>query len=412
MLAHLVYFETLASIEDTTTPAWKSVSAGLVVLRLVDAWLDSGPQVVTTDVTGLRAIRESIEAVSDGDPIRSILQSVVNTLQHAETASLTPIASPLLAYGRALHYAGQWKLAGDVFSSLVRRATAAGDTELAIHSSLRLGFVSRRLGDLEAADEAYESAGRLARRTRDAEGNLRAALGHAQNTIARGNLPQADEMLADVVQKAETAQLTAVLSDALHDRAHLCHLRKDFAAAVRLGYAALEFAGDALSRDRILEDVAAAFAELGHLSAARDAHLIVAATTQEDWLRHQTLINLMEIAIREGHEPSFHNYRRLLANAPLQPYMRAYYHLYAGQGYRTFGHPDNAAAEFQEAISVASAHNLNQLGFVAEAELERMETPAPPHVAPEWPNDLWEIASAISEMRELTTTATKSAGAA
>jgi tetratricopeptide (TPR) repeat protein len=335
------------------------------------------------------------------------LTSVTNTLQQAETASIQLIASPLMAYGRALHYAGQWQLAKDVFQNLSMRASATSDNELAVQASLRLGFVLRRLSDLEGSDEAYTAAGRIARRTRDKEGDLRATLGHAQNTIARGNLPGADDMLATVIKKAESANLPMVLSDALHDRAHLCHLRKDFGAAVRYGYAALEFSKDALSRDRILGDIAAAFAELGHLSAARDAHLIVAATTQEEWLRHQTLINLMEIAIREGHEPSFHSYRRLLSSAPLQPYMRAYYHLYAGQGYRAFGQPANAAAEFQEALELTAAHNLNQLGFMAEQELEQMDTPATPHVAPEWPNDLWEIASAIGEMRELTDTANK-----
>jgi len=411
MLAHLVYFETLASIEDNDTPAWRSVAAGLVVLRLIDAWLDCGPQVVTTDITGLRAIRDSIDAVPAGDPVRTILGGLVNTLEGAELASVTPLASQLLAYGRALHYAGQWPLAKDVFETTLRRARDVHNSEITIHSALRLGFVTRRLGDLEASDAAYHIADAEAKRAKNVEEHLNSQLGLAKNIIARGNLPAGDEVLQSVVASAEKHGLNTVLSNALHDRAHLCHTRKDFSQAVRLGYSALEFAPDALARDRILGDIAAAFAELGHLGAARDAHLIVAATTQEEWLRHQTYVNLMEIAIREGHEPSFHNYRRALATADLQPYMRTYYHLYAGQGYRAFGHPANAAAEFEEAMSIAGAHNLNQLQMMAEAELARMDSQDITPVRGEWPNDLWEIASAIEEMRELTTTA-KSAGAA
>jgi len=122
MIAHVVYFETLASISDETSPAWKSTVAGLVVLRLIDDWLDAGAQIVTTDVTGLRAIRDTIGAVSEGDPIRSILNGAVDTLEHAETASIRAIAPNLMAYGRALHHVGKWALAKDVFATILRRA--------------------------------------------------------------------------------------------------------------------------------------------------------------------------------------------------------------------------------------------------------------------------------------------------
>jgi hypothetical protein len=405
MLAHLVYFETLASIEDNTTPAWKSVAAGLVVLRLVDAWLDEGPHIVTTDVTQLSSIRESVATVPAGDPIRSILSGMLDTLQQAETSSLQTVASQMLAYGRALHYAGQWQLANDVFMTLADRAFAIRDSEIAIESSLRLGFVSRKLGNLEAADRAYDSARQEAIRVSDSEGRVRAQLGFALNTVARGNLPNADTLLEQVAEEALQHNASSVVSEALHARAHVAHLRKDFRASVRFGYAALEFAGDALARDRILADVAAAFADLGYLAAARDAHLIVAATTQEEWLRHQTLVNLLDVAIREQHEPAFQDYRRLLNEAPLQPYIRAYFHLYSGQGFRTFGQVANAMAEFQSAIDVATSYNLNQIRHIAETEMERTEVPAVHQVDQDWPNDLREIAFALGEMRVLTTTA-------
>ncbi len=404
MLVHAAYFEKLASIKDDNSPQWKSTLAGLAVLRVVDNWLDLGAQVVTTDITGLRAVGEAIHAVSEGNPIRTILQGITTAIQQAEVAQIHLIASNMLAYGRALHYAGEWHLSHSVFADLLDRAQQGGDTETAIQAALRLGFVARRIGDLEASSQAYELAEREAQRTQDLEGCLRARLGFAQNTITRGNLPQADQMLASVAAEAQSKHLPTVVADALHARAHLCHTRQDYATAVRLGYSALEYAPDALARDRILGDIAASFAELGHLAAAQDANLIIAASTQEEWLRQQAMVNLLHIAVKAGHQLQFEHYRNVLTNTVLQPYLRAYYHLFSGEAFKRFGSLSAAVEEFQAAIAVASVNNLNQVIIAAEDALSKVEAPSTPgNVAPAWPVDLDQIAVAIGEMRELTT---------
>ena len=46
-LRHLPFFEEVASHAEGD-PQWRSAMAGLVVLRLVDAWLEDGPVVTTT----------------------------------------------------------------------------------------------------------------------------------------------------------------------------------------------------------------------------------------------------------------------------------------------------------------------------------------------------------------------------
>lgn len=402
MIAHIVYFETLASINDEESQAWKSAIAGLVVLRLIDEWLDSGAQTVTTDITGLRAIHDAIGEISEGDPLRSILSGTVNALQQAESASVSVIASHLMAYGRALHYNGQWGLARDVFTTLLKRAEAAEESETYIQAALRLGFVNRRMNEFDESESAYMMAEEEALRSGNPEGVARAKLGIAQNATERGNLPQADELLEEVVTTAEKSGLWAVLSDALHDRARLSHLRKDYASAVRYGYNALEFAQDLLARDRILGDVAACFAELGNLSAAKDAHLIVAATTQEEWLRQQTLLNLMEIAILERQETVFHGYRKMLADTVLQPTMLAYFHLYSGKGYRAFHSPSKAEAAFDKAIEIAQASNQNQLLFLVEEEKQKVVKMEVQDTAPNFSPEIKEIASAIGQLRMLT----------
>src|SRR3712207_7615304 len=63
---------------DEGDAEWRAVSAGLVVLRLVDAWMEEGPQVVTGDAWGLHAVRAAIDEVYDGSPTKAVLGSVVD----------------------------------------------------------------------------------------------------------------------------------------------------------------------------------------------------------------------------------------------------------------------------------------------------------------------------------------------
>lgn len=404
MIPHIVYFEALAGIGNEEAPKWKSTVAGLVTLRLIDDWLEYGVQVVTTDLSGLKAIREAIAEINPGDPIRTILNDTLDALLQADEARVKIVVPHLMAYGRALHYNGDWKLAKDVFDTLVHKAEVEGDTEIVIQASLRVGFVNRRMGEHEESEAAYMFAEEESRRIGFKEGIVRGQLGVAQLTIDRGNLPLADQLLEEVISNAKTLAVPAVMGDALQDRAHLHHTRGNFSEAIRYGYSALEFAPDALARDRILGNIAASFADLGHLQAAKDAHLIVVATTQEEWLKQQTLLNLMEIAIIERHETTFHSIRKTVADSTLQPIFQAYFHLYSAKGYRAFGNTVKAEVEFKKAIDIASKNSFNQLAHTAETERDKS---TPVHAmesadsGQSWPEEITRIASAIGHLREL-----------
>src|SRR3712207_3703847 len=52
-LRHLAFFEELSALDEGDAE-WRAMSAGLVVLRLVDAWMEEGAHVVTGDAWGLR----------------------------------------------------------------------------------------------------------------------------------------------------------------------------------------------------------------------------------------------------------------------------------------------------------------------------------------------------------------------
>jgi hypothetical protein len=401
MLAHSVFFETLASINDETAPDWRSTVAGLVVLRLIDDWIDAGAQIVTTDITGLRAIRESVNAVSEGEPIRSILHGLVDALEQAETAIITCLTPHLIAYGRALNLGGKWPLSKDVFNTLLKRADAINDDDTCLSSAMELGMVTTRTGEYDDSDAAYAIAEEKAVHLNNLAGQLGARLGCAFNVLARGNLPKADELIGEIIAAAEQNRISRVLSDALQARAHLRALRKDYVSAIRFGYSALEFTDYTTGKDRILANIAASFAELGHLSAARNTHLLVAATTQDVWVRHQTLMNLMEIAIWEAQEPAFHQYRQALADAQFTPEMQVYFHWYSGRGFKAFGDSEKAGLELERAFQLANSYSFNQLRLSIEEEIEKTSSPIVSQPTQEWGTELQEIATAISNMRQL-----------
>src|SRR6185437_16926372 len=96
------------------------------------------------------------------------------------------------------------------------------------------------------------------------------------------------------------------------------------------------------AKDRALSDLAATFVDMGMLDAARDAHLMLAATAVEQYTRWVATINLLEIAARDQREPVFEQYRRELADAELPATLAAYFEFYTGQGYRAFDRNEQA----------------------------------------------------------------------
>src|SRR5687768_10912439 len=68
-MRHSAFFSELSSLGDSDS-SWRAVTAGLVVLRLVDAWVEEGAQVVTADNWGVRSVRAAIDDLPPGLPAR------------------------------------------------------------------------------------------------------------------------------------------------------------------------------------------------------------------------------------------------------------------------------------------------------------------------------------------------------
>lgn len=403
-LPHLAFFEALASMDEGTGD-WHETAAGLVTLRLVDSWVAQGPSVVAPDGWSMRAVRDAIHRVDRGSSIRNILSSLIDTMQALREVRITTLAPRLMAYARALMFDARWTLAADVHRTVLAYAHPFEDADLVIDANMQLGACLRTMAQWDEAAAAYSVAGQIASRSGDVVNVLRSRVSEANIAIDRGNLPHAEAILEDTIARAGvTPALVETRALALHARAHVAHLRRDFERAVRLGYEALSGTKTQTARDRVLIDIATSFTELGVRSAARDAYLILAATAQEQYTRWVAQINLMELAALDGQQTVFEEHRRQLASAPLPAGLSAYYFFYVAQGCRMFDRERAAEVALTRAVEIAAANSLNQILIQAEAALDELRAGQAPEspARPATPSrDAQSVADAIREMREL-----------
>ena len=365
-LPHYAFFEALAQCESEVCADWRTTSAGLVTLRLFDDWVLDGASAVSSDSWTLRCVRESISAIDPGNSSRALLTSLVDSMQLARHARVALVAPRLMAYARALQFEAKWTLAADVYRTVLANAEPVADADVVIAANMQLGACSRMLAEWSEARGAYAAAAEVAAFTGDVMNVLKARIAEANVLMARGNLPAAEKILDSVIESADESGLKELRAFALQDRGAVARQRGDVEKAVSLTYEALSTFTDQMAKDRVLADLAAAFFDLGLLSAARDANLMLAATAQEQYTRWVATINLLEIAGRDRREPVFEQYRRELMDANLPATLMAFYHYYVGQGYRIFGRMEQAKAALECAFEAESKHEINEVLIKAE----------------------------------------------
>jgi tetratricopeptide (TPR) repeat protein len=405
MIRHQVYFDTLGSMKEDSA-SWRSVFAGLSVLRLVDAYADAGSPANDADWAQLHSVRTAIDAVGEGDPVRGVLAVVFDHVTKRNAAD-DAVCTALLSYGRALDYEASWGLATDVFSTVAKLARPERNARLAVEANTAVGGAARRNGDWEVSARAYSQAAYIADTLGDREGVLGVQIGIANTYMAKGNVPQAETILDDVIVQARDHGFAEMQGMALHSRAAIAQRRGEHAEGVKLGYEALNLCAKPAARDTVLADIAAGLSELGMLQAAKDAHMILAATSQSQWVRWQATINLMELAAQEGAEEAFESYASQLADAKLSPTHKAYFLLFRGVGLDHFGKHDAAEETLRAAIALASDSQLHQIAFEADAALSRLRASRSavraeksPEVPATWSEDLSHVVAGLTRLRE------------
>jgi tetratricopeptide (TPR) repeat protein len=368
MLRHLAFFEELGRMDESDA-SWRSVSAGLVVMRLVDGWIEDGATPSRVDAWGVSSVREAIAEMSGSTPLRRMLTGIVDAIVSSTSADMHAVIPRLMAYGQALEYDAKWPLAADVYRTIVAHAHPTDDADVVVSAYIQLAICCRTIGELDAAADAYNMASCVALAAGDMIGVLRGRLGDAKVAMARGNMPQAELILDETILRAQAGGHDELRARALVDLAFVAGSRGQHDRAIRYSYEALDLSSSQRERDRILMNIATAFRFLGLLDAARDSYLIVAATTQEQYVRWFCELNMLDLAADQRSELQFDRYRRDLESADLTPQLRVMYLLNVGRGYQSFGRAEASVSYLESAIAMASAHKLNQLLFEAEAAL-------------------------------------------
>jgi tetratricopeptide (TPR) repeat protein len=403
MIRHQVYFDTLGSMKEDSA-SWRSVFAGLSVLRLVDSYADTGPSIDPASWAHLHSVRTAIEAVSEGDPIRGVLTTVLEEATKRGAAD-DAVCTSLLAYGRALDYEASWGLATDVFSTVAKLTRPERNAKLAVEAHVAVGGAARRNGDWETSGRAYSQAAYIADTLGDRQGVLTVQVGIANNYLAKGNFPRAQTILEDVIIQAGDQALPEVQGMALHSRAALAARRGEHADGLKLAHQALGLTVKPSERDLVLGDIAAMFTQLGMHESARDANLILAATAQTKFVRWSATLNLMELASFDGMQDAFDGYARELSRAPLGTWVRSHYLLFLGEGFHRFGREEAAIDALEEAVRFAEANQIHETAFKAQSALASVRsTPrALPAlmIAPTWvPDGVGTVVRAISDLRK------------
>jgi tetratricopeptide (TPR) repeat protein len=221
--------------------------------------------------------------------------------------------------------------------------------------------------------------------------------------MARGNMPKAESILEETLEKAQSAGFDDIRSRALTHRAFIAGAGKRYEQVIRFSYDALELSKTQRDRDRILTNIATAFRFLGLMDVARDAYLVLAATAQEQYIRWMSELNLMELAGQQRMELDFDKYRRDLDAADFTPQLRVTYLLHVGRGYTALGRSENGIPYLERAVQMASECNLNQLLFEAEEALvdaRRREARVPVRSADPADTSIYYVIDAIHSMKE------------
>jgi tetratricopeptide (TPR) repeat protein len=415
-LLHEPFFRALAALEGHEGGSeWRALIAGVVTLRLADRRIASAedgirqtPQLVsesgfTPDVPPdvIEAARTAAGAVDDQDAVARPLRALV---QSAGAVVASDLPERLLAYGNALHADSRWPLAIDVYRMVLRLAAAPHpDGAPAVQAFVpyaydRLGRSLRLFGDLDGAITAYEAGRRAAYRLGDGYAERLIHISQAKIPMHLGNLPAAaaalDAIIRDAAASPEAARRPAgrgrpmsvrgrveIIALARHDRGLIATLQHDFNLAAEHYFAAWQSYRDPDRRQRVWADLALNFAEMGRHDVAREAFLVLYATARCREIRLIAATNLLELAVLDGHEALFENYRRILHEAErsgsLPAEVAAKFALYEGRGHARFGRSDEARLAFERALAIATRHRVNEVTIRADEAMAALRVGRP-----------------------------------
>jgi tetratricopeptide (TPR) repeat protein len=379
-IRHLAFFRA-ASAAAEGSAEYRTLLAGLVVLRLLDKWRSHATTDRELKFREVLAVKRTVDAIPDG-PIRRILTDLVDTISAFSDGAADSRVVKLIAYAQLLEFEARFEASADVYVSAIDLvSTREQDRELLPLCYQRAGVCARKLGWLDRAAELFRAGLAAATANDDAFWTLKLRLSGAMHEYHKGDLPLAERLLDAIIADADAGGLTLAAAEARHERGLVAYTRNQDGLAVQYYYAAMKVYVDPMMKLRAMHDLATALADMGHLEYARTVLSAIQHSAGENVeMRYHAMLNLMRVAVLSGEQVKFDQLRRELAGKPLPSYHLAHYHVFTGQGYLKFGEPAKAREAFAEALVVAEKHRVYKVLMQADELLRTM----PEERAPAW----------------------------
>ena len=137
-------------------------------------------------------------------------------------------------------------------------------------------------------------------------------MGYVNNLILRGRLTDAEKIIDAVTKEAISLEMMDLYADALSTKSIIAIERKDYLAGIQVAQSAIIHAPEGDTKDRILSNIGGSFIGYGNHHAAKKTLIPLLSRVHEEDSRQRILINLLEIAAKDGDKPTFERYRQKL----------------------------------------------------------------------------------------------------
>jgi tetratricopeptide (TPR) repeat protein len=354
---HLAFFRA-ASAETEGSTEYRTLLAGLLVLRLLDKWRSRVEGDRELKFHEFIAVKRAVEAIPDS-PVRRILIDLVHTISAFTDGSADTRVPKVIAYGQLLEAEALYEPSADVYLTAIDLTTR--DKELLPLCYQRAGVCLKNVGSLDRSAELYREGLAVAVENGDQFWTFKLRISTALLEFQKGDLPEAERQLDVIIVEADAVG-SPVAAEARHERGAVAYARDQDALAAEYFYAALKTHIDPEMKLSAMHDLAMTLVDLGHVDCARTAlstiHNSAHASLQ---LKRHAALNLLRIAVLTGEQMKFDKLRRELADQRLTGWQRAHYHVFVGQGYLKFAEPERAREEFAQALMVAEAHKAYKI---------------------------------------------------
>ena len=282
----------------------------------------------------------------------------------------------LTAYAYFLEHEGRLEESLELLTLAARAQGPKTTRPEFVSYALLAGRLNRQLARWDVASGCYQAAEDAASSISDLTRALKARLGRAHVLRGRGNLPQAQAEVAEVISRAVASDLADVQGDAHQDMGIILMLQGLRTESLEATYKAFTLAQDPMSQMRILSDLGYGLSESGHYEAARLALEIVVKSNAGYLPRVNSPLELMQVESAVGNRVAFERRRNEAKELVerMAPSTAVDYRYKTAVGFARFDQVERARQVLVEALGIAEKNRLNEWYFRLERMLNGLTT--------------------------------------